>query len=173
MPSERGRPYLVKEHPLYDTWRGMRDRCTRPDNSHWHLYGGRGIRVYEPWCDSYRGARLFIDWATVNLGFRFPGWTLDRIDTNGHYVPGNLRWAPPLEQAFNGRHAIKATCDGKPMTLTRALVTAGATMSQASFIIYRIRKGDDLRTALTTNPHIDPSRITITSLPPPHPKRRV
>jgi hypothetical protein len=65
-----------------------------------------------------------------------------------------------------------ATYNGKPMPLTRALVTAGLSQSQACFVIYRIRKGDDLRAALKTNRHlVNPSRITITSLPAPRKRR--
>ena len=90
----------MRYHPLYQTWSGIVNRCLNPKRPHFHNYGGRGIKVYEAWIAS---PTPFIEWIEANLGPRPDGHTLDRIDNDGHYEPGNLRWATPQQQALNTR----------------------------------------------------------------------
>ena len=83
----------LSKHPLYRAWAGMVNRCTNPNNSHYHLYGGRGIKV----CDRWRTFKNFLD----DMGERPEGMSLDRIDPLGDYENSNCRWATPLEQRLN------------------------------------------------------------------------
>jgi hypothetical protein len=89
----------LAKHPLYKAYRGMMARCHRADHPAYASYGGRGIQVYGPWHD----VREFIGWVEEHLGPRPVGQTLDRIDNDGSYEPGNVRWADASVQQSNRR----------------------------------------------------------------------
>lgn len=92
----------LSRHPLYPTWNRMRQRCENPGTKDYPRYGGRGVTV----CAEWRDVTAFITWIEANIGPRPEGRTLDRIDNDGHYEPGNVRWATAKEQSANrGRKA--------------------------------------------------------------------
>lgn len=80
--------------PTYHSWLAMRKRCLYAAHPAFHRYGGRGITICARWRDSF--AHFLAD-----MGERPEGLTLDRIDNDGNYEPGNCRWATPLEQRHN------------------------------------------------------------------------
>lgn len=84
--------------PVYAVWNGIKQRCTNPNTAEYQDYGGRGIKMYEPWF-------LSIKQFAADVGPRPTGKTMDRINNDGNYEPGNVRWATPLEQAHNRRPA--------------------------------------------------------------------
>lgn len=83
-------------HPLYYRWKSMRQRCSNPNVSGYESYGGRGISVCEEWDDFYQFAN--------DVGLPpTPEHSLDRVNNDGNYEPGNVRWATPREQCLNQR----------------------------------------------------------------------
>ena len=90
---EREIGFNNKEHPLYDTWIGMRQRCNDPKHSHYGYYGGKGMEV----CVRWNSFQNFI----ADMGDRPENQTLDRVDGDGDYEPANCRWATHSEQALN------------------------------------------------------------------------
>jgi hypothetical protein len=88
--------------PLYDCWAHLIQRCENPKNPGFKHYGGRGITVCERWRLS------FLDFL-ADMGPRpSPQHSLDRINNDGNYEPGNCRWATAAEQRRNQRPRARA-----------------------------------------------------------------
>jgi len=92
------------KHSLYNTWANMIQRCTNPNRKEYKNYGGRGITVCERWRSSFK------DFAS-DVGDRPFGLSLDRIDNDKGYEPGNTRWATQKEQIQNSRNSILTAVD--------------------------------------------------------------
>lgn len=105
--------------PEYVAWRSMKARCLIPSSSSFHKYGARGIRVAPEWVDDFAA---FV----AHVGRRpGPGYSLERKDNEGHYEPGNVRWATSKEQARNRRSSRMITHAGETMTLAAWAERAG------------------------------------------------
>jgi hypothetical protein len=78
----------------YDSWRGMKERCSNPNHKDYSIYGGKGISVCSTWVNSFE---TFL----ADMGVRPEGKTLDRIDSNKSYSSSNCRWADQTTQCRN------------------------------------------------------------------------
>jgi hypothetical protein len=121
------------KHPDYGCWTNMKDRCLNPRTKLFPWYGGRGIKIHQPWVDSFQS---FITY----MGNRPSGlYSIERIDNNDGYVPGNVRWATDKEQANNTRkcHWLRDQ-DGSMLTLSQLAERHGLNRKT---ITSRIRLG--------------------------------
>ena len=80
----------IPGNPVYITWLAMKSRCTNPKNVAYKNYGGRGIKICEEWKNDFQA---FYDY----IGPREKGYGIDRIDNDGNYEPGNVRWVTRSE----------------------------------------------------------------------------
>lgn len=85
---------------VYNTWRGIRQRCNNPKASYYSIYGGAGIRVSPEW-DKFKD---FLDWAMAN-GYD-DTLSIERRDPEKDYSPENCHWACMSEQQSNKRKRI-------------------------------------------------------------------
>jgi hypothetical protein len=141
-PFAQGGPSAIRNHPLEKIWRAMVYRCTNPKRKGFEHYGGRGISVDPRWM-------MFWDFVAdieSSLGARPDGHSLDRIDNDGNYCPGNVRWASQKEQVRNSRHARILEFDG-----VRLCVSDWATRVGLSkwLITRRLNAGWSVSRALT------------------------
>lgn len=99
---EHGHAARGKIDPLHRIWRQMIQRCENPKDKRYARYGGRGIKVCQRWKDSFAA---FLE----DVGPRPEGkgeggralYSIDRIENDGNYEPGNVRWATTKTQAGN------------------------------------------------------------------------
>jgi hypothetical protein len=131
-------------HPLYTIWRGIRRRCRNPKMKFWENYGGRGIQVCKEWDDFYRFA--------ADVGPRPSRWhSIDRVDNDGHYEPGNVRWATKSEQMLNRRGAVYVEVEG---VRYRAHELSKRSGRKPDTIVERARKGMTLEEVLSPKKHV-------------------
>lgn len=88
----------LSRHELYDVWCGIKDRCLNANSRWFHRYGGRGISICQRWRDSFAA---FLE----DMGPRPVGLSIDRINNDGNYEPGNCRWATQKQQVANSDRA--------------------------------------------------------------------
>lgn len=91
---------LSRRNPIYKKWKSIKGRCYNPNVCNYKYYGGRGIKMTDEWINN---APAFIEYVRSLPKYGEPGLTLDRINNNGNYEPGNLRWATHKEQMNNTR----------------------------------------------------------------------
>lgn len=124
--------------PTYKSWHMMKQRCNNPNYNQFKDYGGRGIQVCERW--------LTFENFLADMGVRPPGMSLDRKEQNGHYEPGNCRWASRSDQQRNRRTNRVLELDGRAMLITDWAKELDLTVQA---LIGRINRGWPLEQALT------------------------
>jgi len=95
--GKMNRKHGMRKHTIYKAWIAMKQRCNNPKNKSYKDYGGRGIKVCDRWLESFDNFRDDM----------FPTWqeslTLDRVNNDGNYEPGNVKWSTWKEQGNNRR----------------------------------------------------------------------
>lgn len=103
----------------YRTWQEIKRRCAGRSDSRFKYYGGRGIRVCDEWRADFRAFLAYVGRAPS------AAHSIDRINNDGHYEPGNVRWATRVEQSNNRRGRLHITIGGITKTLAEWSHTSG------------------------------------------------
>lgn len=116
--------------PTYQSWMAMRVRCAYKKHPAFHQYGGRGIAV----CERWQAFENFL----ADMGERPAGTTLDRVDNDRGYEPGNCRWATRSAQARNRRSSRRLRAHGVTDTI---VAWSDRTGISAACIRERLKRG--------------------------------
>jgi len=98
--TDRCTTHNLSGHPLYWKWGLMKDRCNNPNSKIYHYYGGRGIKVCDEWANDFKA---YYDHVIALPNAMGNDLSIDRINNDGDYEPGNVRWATRLVQQNNRR----------------------------------------------------------------------
>lgn len=102
LPKRRGGDPRETGSRLYNIWYGMRMRCSDPEDSHYHVYGGRGIRYCAEW-EEWEGFKQdMLEGYDETL-------TLERKDVDGGYCKENCEWIPLKDQSLNRQDSLWIT----------------------------------------------------------------
>lgn len=124
-------------------WRNMKARCYNKNLPNYHRYGGRGIKV----CDEWLGSGGFENFIS-SMGLKpNPNLSLDRVDNNGDYEPGNCRWTDVKTQSNNQEKNIVLEYEGKSLTLSQWAEELGMSYDH---IRARYRYGWDVSSIIET-----------------------
>lgn len=104
---QRVSSHNLSDTRLYEIWWGMKKRCFNPNCHAFKRYGQRGITICKEWLDF----KTFYDWALLN-GYS-KDLTIERINTNGNYEPGNCKWIILGKQVRNTRTNVLVTYQGE------------------------------------------------------------
>jgi len=119
--------------PEHRAWRAMTGRYCNPNRLGYENYGGRGIKVCERWRDSF--VAFYED-----VGKKpSPKHTLDRIDNDGDYEPGNCRWATRKEQGRNRRTCVSLEYNGRKLTIAEWAEETGLTYNTLQSRLGRLK----------------------------------
>lgn len=99
----------MSEHPAMYSYKGAKSRCRNEKHKDFSYYGGRGIKFLLPRFQEF--------WQIMGDSW-FKGASIDRIDVNGDYEIGNVRWATRKEQSLNTRNSVILTHNGVAKNLS-------------------------------------------------------
>lgn len=109
---QRNKTHGESDSRTYRIWRGMKQRCLNPNTHNYEIYGGRSVSVCQEWQDSYE--QFVADMGHCPEGDS----SIERIDNDGDYEPGNCMWATRGQQSRNRRSTVMLTHNGKTMCMT-------------------------------------------------------
>jgi hypothetical protein len=133
----------------YRAWSNMISRCTRllESDKHFKAYQGRGICV----CDRWLSFELFLE----DMGECPPGLTIDRMDNDGNYEPGNCRWTDNRTQQRNRRSNHVVEWQGEQITIIELSERVGikyrTLMSRITQLKWTVEEAATTPASLTRN----------------------
>jgi len=146
--KERSTTHGKTHTRIYQIWLGMKKRCLNPKTKHYKNYGGRGIKICNEWLDKSTGFMTFYNWSMQN-NYK-DHLSIDRINNDGNYEPGNCKWSTNIEQAKNKRTSHYLTFKGQ----TKIIMDWSHYIGINEAIIRgRIKKGLPLEKILERNPN--------------------
>jgi hypothetical protein len=98
-----------KHYRTYSIWQGVKNRCYNKNVKAYKHYGGRGIKVCPSWLESFEN---FLK----DMGNPPAGYSIERVDVNGDYEPGNCKWVHPSERSINRQNVIYLELNGERLT---------------------------------------------------------
>lgn len=122
----------------YNTWSAVKQRCHNPESNLYKNYGGRGIKMFQEWYNDF--STFYKDMGEKPIGF-----SLDRIDPNGNYEPGNCRWASSKQQARNKRNTVYLSYKGERKPLAELAEIHGI---KRKIVEWRLKNGWSVEDAL-------------------------
>jgi len=140
-----------KKKPEWLAWKNMIDRCENENHFAYKNYGGRGVKVFKGWRRSYQ---TFL----AAVGRRpSPKHSLNRIDNEKGYFPGNVNWITSKEQSRNRRSTLMLEIDGVKRSMTEWVSSSNIKLQT---FYGRLRRGWSPKEALETPIHREISRNT-------------
>jgi len=140
--KKRKRAQVTKcSHALYPVYEAMRARCNNPNVPSYRNYGGRGIGICKRWDDFW----LFVSDMGDKPSIKH---SIDRIDNDGNYAPGNCRWATAKQQQSNKRTNINITHNGETRNVSE---WSEINRIKRVTIYARLNRGWDEVDAITTS----------------------
>lgn len=122
--------YSLSKTRLYSIYSGMKQRCYNPNNQHYSIYGGKGIKICDEWLNK-NGLQNFIEWS-LNNGYE-EHLTIDRINSSADYSPQNCRW---ITSSLNSAR-VHSSCFDIPSI---APATEGFRFKNNQQIVIEIKK---------------------------------
>jgi len=133
--------------PEYHSWASMWTRCTNPNRSVWRHYGGKGVTV----CDAWRSFEQFL----ADMGPRPAATSLERLDGNLGYGPGNCVWAERQTQNRNTTQVVWVELDGRRQRLVEWCTELGLSINT---VRDRVKRGATYQEALRPSQFWRPKR---------------
>jgi hypothetical protein len=131
--TQRNTKHGLSQHPLYRRWAGIKERCYNANYKAFPYYGGRGITMSDLWLNN---PAAFIAYCETLQGYGDCSLSIDRINNDGNYEPGNIRFATASEQSFNTRPSSRSILGIRCVSLKRV---GNKTRYQVRVVINGVR----------------------------------
>lgn len=145
LARERFTKHGYSRTKIYSEWKKMIQRCKGNNAYNCRNYTQRGIKVCDLWTNDFQA---FLDYVSQLPHYDEPGYSLDRIDNNGNYEPGNVRWANDTEQANNRTNNVYITYEGETRSMSEWARILGMSYDK---LTWRIRSGWSIEKAFQNN----------------------